>query len=79
VAVYGLNGTAEALSLIKAGRLTATEYIDGPKQGNQIAGLFEQYWSNPDGFRQVEIPGDAEVIDKNNVDAFLAKHPELTK
>jgi len=77
VKTYGLNGTAAALALIKAGDLTATEYIDGPKQGTQIAGLFEQYWANPSGFKPVELGGDSQVIDKTNVDAFLAKHPEL--
>ncbi|WP_329387542.1 sugar ABC transporter substrate-binding protein [Streptomyces sp. NBC_01716] len=79
VKTYGLNGTAEALSLVKAGRLTATQWIDGPSQGREIARLLKKYWAAPDDFKQVEIDGDYQIIDKTNVDAFLADHPELRK
>jgi ribose transport system substrate-binding protein len=79
VHTYGLNGTAEALSLIKAGKLTATQWIDGPSQGREIAQLLEKYWTAPKDFKPVEIDGDYEIIDKSNVDSFLADHPELRK
>ncbi|MFF2852351.1 sugar ABC transporter substrate-binding protein [Streptomyces sp. NPDC058001] len=79
VKTYGLNGTAEALSLVKAGKLTATQWIDGPSQGREIARLLEKYWTAPEDFQQVEIDGDYQIIDKTNVDAFLADHPELRK
>ncbi|MFJ5260046.1 sugar ABC transporter substrate-binding protein [Streptomyces sp. NPDC088387] len=79
VSTYGLNGTAEALSLVKAGKLTATQWIDGPSQGREIAQLFEKYWSAPDDFKPIEIDGDYKIIDKSNVDDFLAEHPELRK
>ncbi|MFG2745093.1 sugar ABC transporter substrate-binding protein [Streptomyces chartreusis] len=79
VMTYGLNGTAEALSLVKAGKLTATEWIDGPSQGREIAKLMEKYWAAPKDFKPVEIDGDYKIIDKSNVDDFLAEHPELRK
>lgn len=79
VKTYGLNGTAEALSLVKAGTLTATQWIDGPSQGREIARLLEKYWAAPDAFEPVEIDGDYQIIDRTNVDAFLADHPELRK
>ncbi|MEW1779481.1 sugar ABC transporter substrate-binding protein [Streptomyces sp. NPDC086777] len=79
VRTYGLNGTAEALSLVKAGKLTATEWIDGPSQGREIAKLMEKYWAAPKDFKPVEIDGNYKIIDKSNVDGFLADHPELRK
>ncbi|MEV6985692.1 sugar ABC transporter substrate-binding protein [Sphaerisporangium sp. NPDC051017] len=79
VLTYGLNGTAEALSLVKAGKLTATQWIDGPSQGREIAQLMEKYWAAPDDFEPVEIDGDYKIIDRSNVDGFLADHPELRK
>ncbi|WP_330174291.1 sugar ABC transporter substrate-binding protein [Streptomyces sp. NBC_01498] len=79
VKAYGLNGTAEALSLVKAGKLTATEWIDGPSQGREIAELLEKFWAAPDDFEPVEIDGDYKIVDKSNVDDFLAEHPELRK
>lgn len=79
VNAYGLNGTAEALSLVKAGKLTATQWIDGPSQGREIAQLLEKYWAAPNDFEPVEIDGDYKIIDKSNVDGFLADHPELRK
>lgn len=77
VHTYGLNGTAEALSLVKAGKLTATQWIDGPAQGREIARLLEKYWAAPEDFEPVEIDGDYQIIDGSNVDSFLADHPEL--
>ncbi|MBB5136721.1 ABC-type sugar transport system substrate-binding protein [Thermocatellispora tengchongensis] len=79
VRTYGLNGTAEALALVKAGKLTATQWIDGPSQGREIARLLEKYWAAPKDFKPVEIDGDYKIIDKTNVDGFLADHPELSK
>ena len=74
---YGLNGTAPALDLVSRGELTATLWIDGPAQGEELAKRLLAYLEDPESVESEEIGGTTQVIDADNVEAFLAEHPEL--
>ncbi len=77
VLTYGLNGTPAALALIEAGELTATLWIDGYAQGQELGRLLSQVLEQGDAFVPIEIGGDTTVVDAANLEAFLAEHPEL--
>ncbi|MFJ6199942.1 sugar ABC transporter substrate-binding protein [Micromonospora sp. NPDC092111] len=74
---YGLNGTAPALKLIQRGELTATLWIDGPGQGEELAKRLIAAVDDPASAASEEIGGTTQVIDKDNVNDFLKQHPEL--
>ncbi|MEU0156227.1 sugar ABC transporter substrate-binding protein [Micromonospora fulviviridis] len=74
---YGLNGTAPALELVRKGELTATLWIDGPAQGQDLAKLLMQHLKDPTSVKSQVIGGTTKVIDRSNVESFLAEHPEL--
>jgi ribose transport system substrate-binding protein len=77
VLTYGLNGTPEALNLVKQGRLTATEWIDGPGEGNDLAKTLDDYLTDPNSVKSQIIGGQTQVVTSENVTQFLAQHPEL--
>ncbi|MEA2537781.1 MAG: ribose transport system substrate-binding protein [Chloroflexota bacterium] len=79
VLTYGINGTPDAIALIKAGELTATLWIDGYAQGQELGKLLSEALEKGSAFTPIEIGGKTTVVDKANVDQFLAEHPELVK
>jgi ABC-type sugar transport system substrate-binding protein len=79
VLTYGINGTPDAIALIKAGELTATLWIDGYAQGQELGKLLSEVLEKGSAFTPIEIGGKTTVLDKTNVDQFLADHPELVK
>lgn len=74
---YGLNGTKEAIGLVKDGTLTATLWIDGPQQGADLAELLIAAVADPDAATETEIGGTTQVVDSSTVDAFIEAHPEF--
>ena len=77
IKTYGLNGTAEAIKLVKEGTLTATLWINGAAQGEELAKMIIQYLDDPAAFEPTEIGGENIVVDSSNVDSFIADHPEF--
>lgn len=75
---YGNNGTKAAVDLVAAGEMTATQWINGPKQGADLVALLLDYIADPES---VEVPqligGDVEVVTQDNVEEFLATDPTL--
>jgi len=74
---YGLNGTKEALGLVKSGDLTATLWVNGPKQGEDLFKLLKEDVDNGHTSQPKEIGGETDVIDSAKVSAFLDAHPEF--
>ncbi|RJT96613.1 sugar ABC transporter substrate-binding protein [Arthrobacter frigidicola] len=74
---YGLNGTKEAVGLVQSGDLTATLWINGPKQGEDLFTLLQEDLDNGQSSEPQEIGGETEVVDATTVAEFLELHPEL--
>lgn len=79
ILTYGINGTADAVALIQAGELTATVWIDGFAQGQELARLLAQAVDEGSAFEPIEIGGTTIIVDASNVAQFLVDHPELAK
>ena len=74
---YGLNGTAPALKLVEDGELTATLWIDGPGQGEELAKKLIANVEDDATADDEELGGTTQVVDESNVGEFLDQHPEL--
>ncbi|WP_233520055.1 sugar ABC transporter substrate-binding protein [Prauserella sp. PE36] len=73
---YGLNGTAPAVKLVEKGELTATLWIDGPGQGEELAKRLIAHVGDPGSVEQEVIGGATQIVDKDNVADFLEQHDE---
>lgn len=75
---YGNNGTKAVVDLVKAGEVTATQWINGPQQGADLMALLIAYIDDPES---VEVPqtidGEVKVVTHDNVDDFLTTDPTL--
>jgi ABC-type sugar transport system substrate-binding protein len=76
IKTYGLNGTAEAIKLVREGKLTATLWINGPAQGEEVVKLIIKYLEDPEGFEPIEIGTENIVVDSSNVEQFIVDHPQ---
>jgi ribose transport system substrate-binding protein len=76
VKVYGENGNAQALQAIKDGFMTATAWQDSYSEGIGMVEVLEQAIAAGASWepKAVEVP--AVVVTAENVDAFIAEHPE---
>ena len=77
VKVYGLNGTAAAMALVKSGGMTATTWVDGTDQGVELGKLLQQAVKEGKSFKPILIGGKTIIVDKSNVGSFLVAHPQL--
>ena len=79
VKVYGENGNAQALAAIKAGHMTATAWQDSFTEGQRLVQALGEVMKAGSGWqpRAVEVP--AVVVTQENIDAFVAQHPEAVK
>ena len=75
---YGLNGTGPALKLVEDGELTATLWIDGPGQGEELAKKLIAHVEDDAPADDEELGGTTQVVDESNVGEFLDQHPELS-
>ncbi len=78
ILTYGINGTEPAVTLVQNGELTATTWVDSPKQGADLVDLLFKYLDDPDS---VEVPqmvaGELTLVTIDNVEEFLATNPTL--
>lgn len=73
---YGNNGTAEALQLVMDGELTATQWIDGYGQGQELVRVLQQAIAEGESFEPTEIGGETVIVDESNIEEFLSEHPD---
>ena len=76
VAVYGINGNAQALENIKNGFMTATAWQDSYTEGYNMAKMIEEITAAGKTWtpKAAEVP--AVLVTKDTVADFLTKHPE---
>ena len=76
VAVYGVNGNAQAIENIRNGHMTATAWEDSYKEGFAMVKLLKTIKTDGAAWtpKTVEVP--AVLVTKDTVAAFLKEHPE---
>ena len=76
VAVYGVNGNAQAIENIRNGHMTATAWEDSYKEGFAMVKLLKTIKAEGAAWtpKAVEVP--AVLVTKTTVVAFLKEHPE---
>lgn len=76
VAVYGINGNAQALENIKNGFMTATAWQDSFTEGYNMVKMLVDIKAAGSAWapKAAEVP--AVLVTKDSVDAFLTEHPE---
>ena len=76
VLVYGVNGNAQALENIRGGHMTATAWQDSYTEGYNMVNLLQEIADAGDAWepKAVEVP--AVLVTQDNVEAFLAEHPD---
>ncbi len=76
VMVYGVNGNAQALENIRGGHMDATAWQDSYTEGYEMVRLLPAILEAGDAWepRAQEVP--AVLVNADNVEAFLAEHPE---
>jgi ribose transport system substrate-binding protein len=77
VAVYGVNGNAQALENIRNGHMTATAWQDSFSEGYSMVKLLADI--KQDGWepKAVELP--AVLVTKETIEGFLKEHPEAAQ
>ena len=75
VKVYGVNGNAQALENIRGGYMTATAWQDSYTEGYQMVQMLDEI-AQSDTWepKAAEVP--AVLITQDDVEEFLAEHPE---
>lgn len=79
VKVYGENGNADALQSILDGTMTATAWQDGYSEGVAAIKAISDIKEQGDSYKKGANEYPAVVVTKDNVDAFVAEHPETIK
>ena len=79
VAVYGINGNAQALENIKNGFMTATAWQDSATEGYNMVKMLGEIKTAGASWtpKAVEVP--AVLVTKDSVTAFTTEHPDALK
>ncbi len=77
VKVYGQNGNADALNSIRDGFMTATSWEDCYGEGLAAIEAIEKILADKEGFEQGAYEMPAAVITADNIEDFIAEHPEV--
>ncbi|TIV30180.1 MAG: sugar ABC transporter substrate-binding protein, partial [Mesorhizobium sp.] len=75
VTTVSINGSAQALQLVKEGDMTATVWQPAYQEGKEVFQAILDSMKAGDSWqpKTIEIPGV--VVTKDNVDKFMAEHP----
>ncbi|RUT28255.1 sugar ABC transporter substrate-binding protein [Arsenicitalea aurantiaca] len=76
VAVYGVNGNAQALENIRNGHMTATAWQDSYTEGYQMVKMLEEIIAAGDDWTPTAAEVPAVLVTQDTVEAFIAEHPE---
>ena len=79
VKVYGQNGEAAAIKAIKDGKYTATMWEDSATEGRQLIIALDDIFKAGSSWvpKTINVPGV--LVTKDNVDQFIAEHPEVVQ
>ncbi len=76
VKVYGVNGNAQALENIKNGFMTATAWQDSFTEGYNMVKMLKEIKDAGASWQPKAVEVPAVLVTKDNIDDFLAKHPD---
>jgi len=79
VKVYGVNGNAQALENIKKGFMTATAWQDSYTEGSNMMKLLPEIIKAGANWQPKAVEVPAVLVTKDNIDKFLADHPDAVK
>lgn len=76
VLTYGENGAPDGLKAVQDGSLTATYWADSEREGEVLVEKIKEALDAGDSWTPVEIDVPGVLITADNIDSFLAEHPE---
>lgn len=79
IKVYGINGQPAALKAIQDKTMNATVWLDVTGAGTEIAKNTGKYVEAGVDAKPVDTPVPDELVTQENVDRFLADHPDALK
>ncbi|MGN6101730.1 MAG: sugar ABC transporter substrate-binding protein [Devosia sp.] len=79
VKVYGVNGNAQALENIKNGFMTATAWQDSYTEGYNMVKLLPEIVKAGADWQPKAVEVPAVLVTKDNIDKFIADHPDAIK
>ena len=79
VLTYGINGSSTAIKAVQDGKLTATVYEDGVKEGATMFSTTLKAIKAGKKWKPVTINVPGVLISSSTVAAFVASHPEALK
>lgn len=79
VKVYGVNGNAQALENIKKGFMTATAWQDSYTEGYNMVKLLPEIIKAGAGWQPKAVEVPAVLVTHDNIDKFVAEHPDALK
>ena len=76
VRVYSINGGPQALQAVKDGTMRQVVWQDGETEGEGMMQAAIDYLEDPEGWKQISIDVPGVVVTADNIDQFLADHPD---
>lgn len=76
VLTYGINGSSTAITAVQDGSLTATVYEDGATEGRTMFETTLEAIEAGDSWEQTTIDVPGILVTADNVEEFVAEHPE---
>lgn len=74
--VYSINGGPQALQAVKDGTIRQVVWQDGETEGAGMMQAAVDYLADKDGWEQKSIDVPGVVVTAENIDDFLAEHPD---
>lgn len=74
--VYAINGGPQALQAVKNGTIRQVVWQDGAEEGRLMMQAAVDYLDEPDGWTQQSFDVPGVVVTAENIDSFLAEHPD---
>lgn len=74
--VYSFNGTAEGLQAVQDGTLTATMWFDWTALGESMVDALAEVWDADGDFEPESRDAVYLIVTQDNIEEFLAEHPE---
>ncbi|KJC64844.1 ABC-type sugar transport system, substrate-binding protein, contains N-terminal xre family HTH domain [Agreia bicolorata] len=79
VKTFSTNGSAPGILDVQAGTVTSVVWQPSEDEGSALMKALLDYIADPSGWEQKTIKIDGVVVDKSNVDDFIAEHPDAIK
>jgi ribose transport system substrate-binding protein len=79
VKTYGMNGNAAAIAAVRDGSMTATVFQDSVKEGKTMFATTLKAMKAGMKWTAIDVIVPGILITKDNVDAFIAAHPDALK